>query len=101
MTKTNKVTGFETMPSEDVIQLEATPTFFHETEPDTILGADHGPITISEFPLGSASGPEPAPAPELEIQLEPESKPAPEPKPEPEPKPRFTIEGLSDEKKTE
>lgn len=83
------------MPSEDVIQLEATPTSFPETEPDTILGADHGPITIPEPSLEPAPGPEPAPVPELEIQLEPE------PKPKPDPEPGIAIEALCDEEKPE
>ncbi|XP_027988148.1 V-set and immunoglobulin domain-containing protein 1 isoform X2 [Eptesicus fuscus] len=95
MTTTNRVTEFETMPSEDVIQLEATPTSVPETEPDTILGADHGPITIPEPSLEPAPGPEPAPVPELEIQLEPE------PKPEPKPEPGIAIEALCDEEKPE
>nr|KAF6360909.1 V-set and immunoglobulin domain containing 1 [Myotis myotis] len=92
---TNRVTEFETMPSEDVIQLEATPTSFHEIEPDTILGADHGPITIPESSLEPAPGPEPALVSELEIQLEPK------PKPEPKPEPGIVIKALGDKEKPE
>lgn len=87
------------MPSEDVIQLEATPTSFPETEPDTIQGAYRGPITIPESSLEPAPGPKPAPVPELEIQLEP--KPECEPEPELEPEPRIAIETLYDEEKPE
>ncbi|XP_045426440.1 V-set and immunoglobulin domain-containing protein 1 isoform X1 [Pipistrellus kuhlii] len=99
MTTTNRVTEFETMPSEDVIQLEAAPTSFPETEPDTIQGAYRGPITIPESSLEPTPGPKPAPVPEPEIQQEP--KPEREPEPELEPEPRIATEALYDEEKPE
>ncbi|KAM5289466.1 V-set and immunoglobulin domain-containing protein 1 isoform 1-T1 [Glossophaga mutica] len=84
MTKINTGTKFETMPSEDVIQVEATlhPSF-HETDLNTILGPELGfipkPEPSMEPAKEAAPGPEPAQVPELEIMLEPESEPKLEP----------------------
>lgn len=82
------------MPSEDVIQVEATlhPSF-HETDFNTILGPDSGSIPKPEPSMEPsqepAPGPGPAQVPELEIMMEPE----PEPKLEPE------LEIVGDEEK--
>ncbi|KAF6091781.1 V-set and immunoglobulin domain containing 1 [Phyllostomus discolor] len=94
MTKINTGTEFETMPSEDVIQVEATlhPSF-RETDFNTILGPDPGfipkPEPSMEPSQEPAPGPEPAQMPELEIMMELE----PEPKLEPE------LEIVDDEEK--
>ncbi|XP_007463736.1 PREDICTED: LOW QUALITY PROTEIN: V-set and immunoglobulin domain-containing protein 1 [Lipotes vexillifer] len=82
MTKTNQSAECETIPDEDVIQLEATqPSSIHEAEPNTTLGPDHKPLPKPEPALQPAlelaSGPELAPAPELEIKLEPQQEPEP------------------------
>ncbi|XP_045673538.1 V-set and immunoglobulin domain-containing protein 1 isoform X1 [Phyllostomus hastatus] len=85
MTKVNTGTEFETMPSEDVIQVEATlhPSF-HETDFSTILGPDPGSILKPEPSMETsqepAQGPEPAQVPELEIMMELEPEPKLEPK---------------------
>ncbi|XP_054436399.1 V-set and immunoglobulin domain-containing protein 1 [Pteronotus mesoamericanus] len=94
MTKINRGTEFETIPSEDVIQLEATlQSSFHETDPNTILEPDHESLPKPEPFLEPAQEPspepEPAQVPELEIKLEPE----------PEPEPEIVVEPLCDEGK--
>ncbi|XP_014650842.1 PREDICTED: V-set and immunoglobulin domain-containing protein 1 isoform X1 [Ceratotherium simum simum] len=100
MTMIKQSTEGEVMPNEDTIQLEATvPPSTHETDDDTILGADHEPIPepepVSEPPLEPTPGPELVPVPELEIELEPE----PEPEPKMEPEPEIVVEPLCDEEK--
>ncbi|XP_061034463.1 V-set and immunoglobulin domain-containing protein 1 isoform X2 [Eubalaena glacialis] len=82
MTKINQSTECETIPDEDIIQIEATlPPSIHEAEPNTTLGPDHKPIPKPEPALQPAlepaSGPELARAPELEIKLEPQQEPEP------------------------
>uniref|UniRef100_A0A8C6E5T4 V-set and immunoglobulin domain-containing protein 1 n=1 Tax=Moschus moschiferus TaxID=68415 RepID=A0A8C6E5T4_MOSMO len=98
MTKINQRTEGETMPHEDVIQLEATlPSSIHETEPATTLEPDHEPIPEPESALQPTveppSGPELVPMSELEIQLEPE------PAPQQEPEPLIVDEPFCDEEK--
>lgn len=82
MTKVNQSAECETIPDEDVIQIEATlPSAIREAEPNTTLGPDHKPLPKPEPALQPAlelaSGPELAPAPELEIKLEPQQEPEP------------------------
>uniref|UniRef100_A0A8C6BWJ3 Ig-like domain-containing protein n=2 Tax=Monodon monoceros TaxID=40151 RepID=A0A8C6BWJ3_MONMO len=82
MTKVNQSAECETIPDEDVIQIEATlPSSIREAEPNTTLGPDHKPLPKPEPALQPAlelaSGPELAPAPELEIKLEPQQEPEP------------------------
>ncbi|KAB0402958.1 hypothetical protein E2I00_013640, partial [Balaenoptera physalus] len=82
MTKINQSTECETIPDEDIIQIEATlPPSIHEAEPNTTLWPDHKPIPKPEPALQPAlepaSGPELARAPELEIKLEPQQEPEP------------------------
>ncbi|KAM9041802.1 V-set and immunoglobulin domain-containing protein 1 [Megaptera novaeangliae] len=82
MTKINQSTECETIPDEDIIQIEATlPPSIHEAEPNTTLWPDHEPIPKPEPALQPAlepaSGPELARAPELEIKLEPQQEPEP------------------------
>lgn len=86
MAKINTGTEFEAMPSEDVVQVEATlhPSF-HEIDFSTILEPDQGSIPKPE----PAPGPEPTQMAEFEIMMEPE----PEPKLEPE------LEIVGDEEK--
>ncbi|KAM7045030.1 V-set and immunoglobulin domain-containing protein 1 isoform 2-T2 [Molossus nigricans] len=101
MTKINRGIEFETMPPEDVIQLEATQPSFHAAEPNTTLGPDHGPIPKPEPSLEPASGPEPDLVSELENELEtePELDPEPDPETDPETEPGVVIEPLCDEEK--
>ncbi|XP_036921738.1 V-set and immunoglobulin domain-containing protein 1 isoform X1 [Sturnira hondurensis] len=81
MTEINTGTEFETMPSEDVIQVEATlhPSF-HEADFSTILGPDPGsepipkPEPSMEPTQEPAPGAEPTQMPEIEIMLEPEAE---------------------------
>ncbi|XP_052519415.1 V-set and immunoglobulin domain-containing protein 1 [Budorcas taxicolor] len=98
MTKINQRTEGETIPHEDVIQLEATlPSSIHETEPNTTLGPDHEPVPEPEPALQPTveppSGPELVPTSEPEIQLEPE------PAPQQEPEPLIVDEPFCDEEK--
>ncbi|XP_037367991.1 V-set and immunoglobulin domain-containing protein 1 isoform X2 [Talpa occidentalis] len=98
MTKINQSAEDEAMPSEDIVQLEASlPTASHETNPDTNMGPDHEPapepVTAPGTTPGSVPGQGPSRVPELEIQLEPE------PEPEPEPKTNNVAEPLCDEEK--
>uniref|UniRef100_A0AC11CB02 V-set and immunoglobulin domain containing 1 n=1 Tax=Ovis aries TaxID=9940 RepID=A0AC11CB02_SHEEP len=95
---TNQRTEGETIPHEDVIQLEATlPSSIHETEPNTTLGPDHEPVPEPEPALQPTveppSGPELVPTSEPEIQLEPE------PAPQQEPEPLIVDEPFCDEEK--
>ncbi|XP_015983083.2 V-set and immunoglobulin domain-containing protein 1 isoform X1 [Rousettus aegyptiacus] len=106
MTKVNQGTEFETMPSEDVIQLESTlPPSFHETDSDTIWGPDHEPIPKPEPALEPAQGVAPRPelvqVPGMEIELDPEPKLEPEMElePEPEPEPGIVAEPLCGDEK--
>lgn len=82
MTNVNQSAECETIPDEDIIQIEATlPSSIHEAEPNTTLGPDDKPLPKPEPALQPAlelvSGPELAPAPELEIKLEPQQEPEP------------------------
>lgn len=95
---TNQRTEGETIPHEDVIQLEATlPSSIHETEPNTTLGPDHEPVPEPEPALQPTveppSGPELVPTSEPEIHLEPE------PAPQQEPEPLIVDEPFCDEEK--
>ncbi|XP_066212720.1 V-set and immunoglobulin domain-containing protein 1 [Saccopteryx leptura] len=94
---TKRGTEFETMPPEDVIQLEAAQPSFHETALDTILGADHGPMSRFEPDLESVQEPDPEYEADTVSELEPETEP--EPDPEPEPEPTIIFEPLCDEQK--
>ena len=84
---------FETIPSEDVVQVEARlhPSF-HQIDLDAILGRRsilkpqpslepvQEPAHVPELEISLE--PEPAQVPELEISLEPEPEPKLEPEPE-------------------
>ncbi|XP_012582519.1 PREDICTED: V-set and immunoglobulin domain-containing protein 1 [Condylura cristata] len=102
MTKINQIVEDEAMPSEDIVQVEASlPPTSQENDPEITMGPDHEPIPESAPATGTI--PESAPGqgqtrvPELEIQLEPE--PDPEPEPEAEPEPNNVVEPLCDEEK--
>ncbi|XP_045044468.2 V-set and immunoglobulin domain-containing protein 1 isoform X2 [Desmodus rotundus] len=93
MTRINTGMEFETIPSEDVVQVEARlhPSF-HQIDLDAILGRRsilkpqpslepvQEPAHVPELEISLE--PEPAQVPELEISLEPEPEPKLEPEPE-------------------
>ncbi|XP_059993271.1 LOW QUALITY PROTEIN: V-set and immunoglobulin domain-containing protein 1 [Lagenorhynchus albirostris] len=76
MTNVNQSAECETIPDEDIIQIEATlPPSIHEAEPNTTLGPGGKPLPEPEPALQPAL--ELVSAPELEIKLEPQQEPEP------------------------
>ncbi|XP_062940931.1 V-set and immunoglobulin domain-containing protein 1 [Cynocephalus volans] len=96
MTKANQGAESEAMPTEDIVQLEATlPPYIHEMDPATLLEPDHEPNLEQESAPEPAR--EPVPVPELEIELELEQEP--ERELEPEPSHEIVVEPLRHEEK--